>query len=95
MKPQLYLEHFLSAAHGRWLVMRERLLLGAIGVAIGIPAVLVVDRFFSNMLFGVKGTDPSSLLTAVTLLFTVAVIAFYLPSRRASRVDATEALRYE
>jgi ABC-type antimicrobial peptide transport system permease subunit len=64
-------------------------------VAIGIPAAFAGDRFVANMLFGVKSTDPSSLLTAVTLLLTVAVIAGYLPARRASRVDPMEALRYE
>jgi predicted permease len=84
-----------ARAHVRWLVIREILLLVAIGVAIGIPAAFVGDRFVANMLFGVKTTDPSSLLTAVTLLLTVAVIAGYLPARRASRVDPMEALRYE
>ena len=44
---------------------------------------------------GVKSTDPSSMLIAVTFLLTVAVFAGYLPARRASRVDPMEALRYE
>jgi predicted permease len=84
-----------ARAHVRWLVVREILLLVVIGVAIGIPAAFAGDRFVATMLFGVKSTDPSSLLTAVTLLLTVAVIAGYLPARRASRVDPMEALRYE
>jgi predicted permease len=84
-----------ARAHVRWIVLREILLLVVIGVAIGIPAALACDRFVANMLFGVRSTDPSSLLTAVTLLLTVAVIAGYLPARRASRVDPMEALRYE
>jgi putative ABC transport system permease protein len=47
------------------------------------------------MLFGVKSTDPASLLTAVALLLTVAAFAGYFPARRAARVDPMEALRYE
>jgi predicted permease len=84
-----------ARAHVRWLVMREILLLVAIGVAIGIPAAFAGDRFVANMLFGVKSTDPSSLLIAVAFLLTVAAFAGYLPARRASRVDPMEALRYE
>jgi predicted permease len=82
-------------ANVRWLVMREILSLVAIGVAIGIPAALAGDRLVANMLFGVKSTDPASLLGAVALLLTVAVFAGYFPARRASRVDPMEALRYE
>jgi ABC-type antimicrobial peptide transport system permease subunit len=84
-----------ARANVRWLVMREILFMVAIGVAIGIPAVLAGDRLVANMLFGVKSTDPVSLLTAVALLLTVAVFAGYFPARRASRVDPMEALRYE
>jgi ABC-type antimicrobial peptide transport system permease subunit len=84
-----------ARANVRWLVMPEILFLVAIGVAIGIPAALAGDRLFANMLFGVKSTDPASLLTAVALLLTVAVFAGYFPARRASRVDPMEALRYE
>ncbi|HTF67038.1 MAG TPA: ABC transporter permease [Edaphobacter sp.] len=78
-----------------WLVMREILLLVAIGIAIGIPAALAGDRLVANMLFGVKSTDPAALLTAMALLLTVAVSAGYFPARRAARVDPMEALRYE
>src|SRR5258708_32240123 len=78
-----------------WLVMREILLLVAIGIAIGIPAALTGDRLVTNMLFGVKSTDPAALLTAMALLLTVAVSAGYFPARRAARVDPMEALRYE
>ena len=84
-----------ARANVRWLVMREILSLVAIGVAIGIPAALAGDRLVANMLFGVKSTDPASLLGAVALLLTVAVFAGYFPARRASRVDPMEALRYE
>ena len=84
-----------ARANVRWLVMREILALVALGVAIGIPAALAGNRFVANMIFGVKSTDPASLLTAVALLLTVAIFAGYFPARRASRVDPMEALRYE
>lgn len=82
-------------SHVRWLIMHEILLLVAIGVAIGIPAVLAGSKLISNMLFGLKGTDPLTLLAAVGLLLLVAAIAGYLPSQRASRIEPMVALRYE
>jgi ABC-type antimicrobial peptide transport system permease subunit len=52
-------------SHVRWLVMREILLLVAVGIAIGVPAALAGNRLISNMLFGVGPADPLSLLAAV------------------------------
>jgi len=78
-----------------WLVMREILLLVAIGIAIGVPVALAGDRLVANMLFGLKGTDALSLAAAVLLLLVVASVAGYIPARRASQVDPMEALRYE
>jgi predicted permease len=78
-----------------WLVMREILLLVAVGIAIGVPVALAGDRLVSNMLFGLKGTDPLSLTAAVVLLVVVASTAGYLPAKRASKIDPMEALRYE
>jgi predicted permease len=87
----------LGAARGdvRWLVLREIALLVAVGVAIGIPATLAGGRLVSHMLFGLKGTDVTSLLIAVAVLLGVGLMAGYLPARRASRVDPMVALRYE
>jgi ABC-type antimicrobial peptide transport system permease subunit len=78
-----------------WLVLREVLILAAVGVAIGIPVSLAGDRFVSSMLFGLRGADALGLLSAVGLLVVVAVIAGYLPARRASLIDPMVALRYE
>jgi predicted permease len=78
-----------------WLVMREIILLVAIGVAIGIPVTLAGSRLISNMLFGVPATDPTSLIVSVAVLLAVGLLAGYLPARRASRIDPMLALRYE
>jgi predicted permease len=82
-------------SHVRWLVMREILLLVAVGIAIGVPAALAGNRLISNMLFGVRPADPPSLLAAVVTLLAVGAIAGYLPARRASLVDPMVALRCE
>jgi predicted permease len=79
----------------RWLVMREVLVLVAIGVGIGIPVAWVGNRLISNMLFGLRGMDPMSMAIAVGAMLAVAMMAGYLPARRASQIDPMVALRYE
>jgi len=78
-----------------WLILREILVLVAIGVAIGLPAALEGNRLTSAMLYGLSPTDPVSLLAAVVLLVAIAALAGFLPARRASRVEPIEALRCE
>ena len=78
-----------------WLVLRETLLLIAVGVALGIPAVLTVSRYIESQLFGVSPGDPWAIACAVGVLLLVAAAAGYQPARRASRVDPMIALRYE
>ena len=78
-----------------WTVLREILILVSIGVVIGIPVALAGDRMVSNMLFGLRPTDPLTLVSATVILLIVAAIAGYLPARRASLVDPMVALRYE
>ena len=78
-----------------WLVLRETLLLVLIGVAIGLPAVYGAWQLIKSQLFGMSAADPVSLILATVLMFVVAVIAAYIPARRASRVDPMVALRYE
>ena len=78
-----------------WMVLREILILVSIGVVIGVPATLAGDRLVSNMLFGLRTTDPVTLVGATVIFMIVAAIAGYLPARRASLVDPMVALRYE
>ena len=77
------------------LVLREALVLVLVGLAVGLPLVFAVKRFVSTLLFGLAPTDPVSLGLAALLMFVVAMIAGYLPARRATKVDPLVALRYE
>jgi ABC-type antimicrobial peptide transport system permease subunit len=78
-----------------WMVMRDILALIAIGLAIGVPAALWLERLATGLFFGLAKIDPESIAAAIGILILVAGIAAYLPARRASLVDPTTALRYE
>ena len=78
-----------------WMVMREVLLLIAIGVAVGVPAALALTRLVRSQLYGVTSYDATTLALATLGLATIACLAGYLPALRASRVDPIRALRYE
>jgi len=78
-----------------WMVLRETLVLVAAGLAIGIPAALLLSRYVSTQLFGVKPTDVGAAVAALLILSLVAAAAGFLPARRASEIDPIKALRYE
>ena len=77
------------------LVLGEATRLGAWGISIGICVSLILTRYMTNLLFGVAPTDFATFFTVAVLLFSVSLLASYIPARRASRVDPMVALRYE
>ena len=75
------------------LVIRATLRLTLVGVAIGVAASFGVARLIASLLFGTSPFDPATLTAIVVILTSVALVAGYLPARRASRIDPMSALR--
>jgi predicted permease len=78
-----------------WMVLREVLVLLAIGLAVGVPAAMAMGRFVSSQLYGIQPHDPFIALATTALLAAVSAAAGLIPARRASRIDPVLALRYE
>jgi ABC-type antimicrobial peptide transport system permease subunit len=78
-----------------WMVLKESLILLAIGVALGIPATLVATRTIKSQLFGLSATDPVTFIAAALIISLVTLIAAWFPAHRATKVDPVIALRYE
>ncbi|MBA3270358.1 MAG: hypothetical protein H0T71_07565 [Acidobacteria bacterium] len=78
-----------------WLVMKEVLVLLAIGLAIGVPAAVGLGRYVSTQLYGIEPNDPYIAGATVALLALVSAAAGLIPAHRASRIDPILALRYE
>jgi ABC-type antimicrobial peptide transport system permease subunit len=77
------------------LILREGAHLAITGVLIGVAVSLAVTRLMSSLLFGISSTDPLTFVAVAALLTAVALLASYIPARRAMRVDPLVALKYE
>jgi putative ABC transport system permease protein len=77
------------------LVLKQGMLLALIGAGVGVLVALPVARMASGLLYGVSATDPLTYAGITLLLMGVALLACYLPARRATRIDPLVALRVE
>jgi predicted permease len=77
------------------LVLREGVILTAVGVGVGLSVALALTRILRGLLFEIAPTDPVTFVSTALLLGTIALLACYLPARRAARIDPMVALRYE
>jgi predicted permease len=77
------------------LVLRQGVTMALVGVALGIGAALALTGLMSSLLYGVTARDPITFAAVPALLILVSLLASYIPARRATLVDPTQALRYE
>jgi ABC-type antimicrobial peptide transport system permease subunit len=78
-----------------WPILREAIWLAVIGITLGLPIVLVLARMTQSLIYGVAPRDPVTMFASAIALIAVAVLAAWIPARRAAKIDPMEALRYE
>jgi putative ABC transport system permease protein len=84
-----------EAEQVRWLILRRGMIELAVGLCLGIGAALGTGRLLQSMLVGTGPADIVTLVSTSVVLITVALMACFLPARRATRLDPVKALRYE
>ena len=84
-----------SQATVQQMFVRHGLMLTAIGVVCGLVAAVALTRFISTLLFGVSALDPMTYLGVPVILAAAALLASYLPARRATTIAPVDALRAE
>jgi putative ABC transport system permease protein len=77
------------------MVIAQGMALAAAGIAVGIAGSLALTRLMTTLLYQVKATDPGTFALVAALLAFVALLANYIPARRATRIDPLNALRHE
>jgi macrolide transport system ATP-binding/permease protein len=87
----------LGAQRGEivWMVLRQVIVMAAVGLAISVPIALGTSKFVGSLLFGMKPNDPLALGLAVIILLLAALVAGCVPARRAAQIDPMTALRHE
>ena len=84
-----------QASNVRKLFLRRGIQLITVAMVIGLPAAFLIARLFSSILYGIKPDDAFTFISIPVFLGCVALIATYIPARRATKVDPMVALRYE
>lgn len=84
-----------TRANVQWMVLRESLWMVALGIAAGVPLSLAVGKWMQSQLYELSWHDPLAMLGALLVVLTVALVAAWLPSRRAASMDPMQALRVE
>jgi putative ABC transport system permease protein len=77
------------------MVLGQGMTLALVGVAIGLSLAAGVSRLLGSLLFGIGATDPIAFLGSAALFCAIGLVACYVPARRATEIEATQALRYE
>jgi predicted permease len=78
-----------------WMVLKDGARMTLIGIVLGLAGAIALTRLMASMLFGVKPTDPLTFICVAALLCGIAMLACYVPARRAMKVDPMEALRHQ
>jgi putative ABC transport system permease protein len=78
-----------------WLVMKEGAKFSLVGISLGLACALGITRLLASELYGISSADPATFIAAATLMTAVTLLACYIPTRRAMRVDPMVALRNE